>query len=129
MAASDDEMFGHFYIFRFLYENPGVSFLTIASIIGISSLIQSVATALKRGLRSIPGPFLARFSKLHRAWNISKGNAPGFYRELHEKYGPIVRTGPTTVDISDPAAVAIIYGISSKFLKVGYMSFSRCRVS
>ena len=118
MAALGDQTFGYVHALRFFYENPGFGFLTLALLIGISSLIQSILTALKPGLRSIPGPFLARFSKLHRAWNISKGRAPDFYRELHEKYGPIVRTGPTTVDISDPAAVMIIYGINSKFLKV-----------
>ena len=118
MAASDEDMSGHLRIFHFLYENPGLTLLAIAAVIGIFSLVRSVATALKPGLRSIPGPVIARFSKLHRAWHISKGKAPVFYTELHEKYGPIVRTGPTTVDISDPAAVAIIYGINSKFLKV-----------
>lgn len=81
-------------------------------------LIKSIITALRPGLRSIPGPFIARFSCLYRPWKVSKGDAPDFYQRLHEKYGPIVRTGPNTVDISDPKALSIIYGIISKFLKV-----------
>jgi hypothetical protein len=128
MATSSDDMSDHLHILHHLYANPGFSLLAIASIIGIASIVKSVATALKPGLRSIPGPVIARFSKLHRAWNISKGNAPVFYTKLHEKYGPIVRTGPTTVDISDPAAVAIIYGINSKFLKVDCLTISPHRV-
>lgn len=113
----------HNHVFQFLYDNPGLSILAVSCIIGVSSVLQSIAVALKPGIRSIPGPFLARFSKLHRMWHISKGNAPVFYRELHEKYGPIVRTGPATVDISDPAAITIIYGISSKFLKVSELAW------
>lgn len=85
---------------------------------GLLILISYVATALKPGLRSIPGPGLARFTYLYRPLKISKGDAPNFYRNLHEKYGPLVRTGPNSVDISDPAVLPIIYGINSKFLKV-----------
>ncbi|CAG8050184.1 unnamed protein product [Penicillium olsonii] len=80
-------------------------------------VIKSTSTAFKPGLRSIPGPFIARFSCLYRPWKIAKGDAPDFYRRLHQQYGPIVRTGPNTVDISDPKAIPIIYGINSKFLK------------
>ncbi|KAH7267929.1 cytochrome P450 [Fusarium solani] len=45
------------------------------------------------------------------------GNAHEEYKLLHDKYGPIVRTAPNVVDISDPTSIATIYGISSKFLK------------
>lgn len=87
--------------------------------IGIFIFVSYVTTALKPGLRSIPGPILARFTYLYRPFRIAKGDAPNFYMSLHEKYGPIVRTSPNTVDISDPAALPAIYGISSKFVKVG----------
>ena len=39
-------------------------------------------------------------------------------RALHEKYGPIVRTGPTTISISDPSYIPRIYGIGQGFHKV-----------
>lgn len=80
--------------------------------------IKCIFAAFKPGLRSLPGPNIAKFSPFYRAWKISKGDAPVFYRNLHEKYGPIVRTGPNTVDISDPSTLPVIYGIGSKFLKV-----------
>lgn len=97
-----------------LFEFKGLIGLTF----GLLILISYVATALKPGLRSIPGPALARFTYLYRPFKIAKGDAPGFYRNLHEKYGPLVRTGPNSVDISDPTVLPIIYGINSKFLKV-----------
>lgn len=87
-------------------------------VVALAILISSLASAFKPGLRSIPGPLFARFSPFYRLVKLSKGDAPVFYRRLHETYGPIVRTGPNTIDISDPKAVPIIYGINSKFLKV-----------
>lgn len=87
-------------------------------ILALIFVIRLLVTPLKPGLRSIPEPFLARFSPFYRLLKISKGNAPVFYWQLHETYGPIVRTGPNTVDITDPKAVPIIYGINSKFFKV-----------
>lgn len=82
-------------------------------------VFRSCLTAFAPNLRCIPGPAIARFTRFYRPWKISQGDAPVFYRKLHAKYGPIVRTGPNSVDISDPKAVTVIYGINSKFLKVG----------
>lgn len=84
----------------------------------VGYIVSLIVAAFKPGLKSIPGPTIARFSSFYRPWNIAKGDAGNFYLRLHEKYGEIVRTGPNTVDISDPKALPIIYGISSKFLKV-----------
>lgn len=30
---------------------------------------------------------------------------------LHEQYGPLVRTGPNEVSVADPAAIKKIYGM------------------
>ena len=93
----------------------------LPAIIGASILLlilRPIVAAFKPSLRGLPGPSLARFTPFYRAWKMSKGDAPIYYRSLHKQYGPIVRTGPNTVDISDPKALPIIYGISSKFLKV-----------
>lgn len=87
-------------------------------VLALAILVSSIVTAFKPCLRSIPGPHLARFSPFYRLVKLFKGDAPVYYRKLHETYGPIVRTGPNTVDVSDPKAVPIIYGINSKFLKV-----------
>jgi hypothetical protein len=87
-------------------------------VLALAILVPSIVAVFKPGLRSIPGPLLARFSPFYRLVKLSKGDAPVYYRKLHNKYGPIVRTGPNTVDISDSKAVPIIYGINSKFFKV-----------
>lgn len=69
-------------------------------------------------LRRIPGPWFAKFSPLWRVRLVWNGSAHHRYRELHKKYGSIVRIAPKVVTISDPAAIAQIYGISSNYLKV-----------
>lgn len=102
----------------FFYSLYGPLFCII--LIVLWYIVSSIATAFKPGLRSIPGPVVARFSSFYRPWKIANGDAPEFYLKLHERYGKIVRTGPKTVDISDPRALPIIYGISSKFLKVDF---------
>lgn len=61
-------------------------------------------------LRHIPGPFLASFSDL---WLANKYWTGTQYRtliqELHAKYGPVVRWGPTRVSFASPASIQEIY--------------------
>jgi hypothetical protein len=71
-------------------------------------------------LSKIPGPFWARYTGFWRLFFVWDGKSPDKYYHLHQKYGPIVRTAPKCVDISDPAAIPIIYGISSKFYKTQF---------
>ncbi|GKZ25809.1 hypothetical protein AbraIFM66951_000790 [Aspergillus brasiliensis] len=103
-----------------LSSNPSYCYAVLAILAIAYSFVQTLRIAFKPGLSSIPGPVFAKFSSLYRPWKLASGDAPGFYRELHQRYGKIVRTGPKTVDISDPTAVATIYGISSKFLKSAF---------
>lgn len=74
-------------------------------------------TFLTSPLRSVPGPFWTRLTKL---WYFNRVRNAHFEREnirLHQKYGPIVRIGPDHYSISDPAAVKTVYGTGSKFVK------------
>jgi len=81
-------------------------------------IIRTLQVAYRKGIRSVPGPWQARFSIFYRLSMVMKGKAVQEYREVHEKYGSIVRVGPKHVSINDPMAVQQIYGISSKFRKV-----------
>ncbi|ETN37470.1 uncharacterized protein HMPREF1541_07092 [Cyphellophora europaea CBS 101466] len=73
-------------------------------------------------LRSIPGPFSTRSSGLYRLSMVYRGNAPNNYRELHKRYGKIVRTGPNHVSISDPSAIPTVYGLGTAYLKTPFYS-------
>ncbi|KAH6984446.1 cytochrome P450 [Ilyonectria sp. MPI-CAGE-AT-0026] len=83
-------------------------------------IVSLITTALQRGLREIPGPWIAKFNPFWRVEFVWKGNAHINYRKLHDKHGPIVRTAPNVVDISDPAVIPSIYAIGSKFVKSAF---------
>ena len=74
--------------------------------------------ALRPGLQSVPGPFIARFSGLYRLYMSCSGRGPYHYRRLHEKYGRLVRVGWNHVSVSDPSMIPVIYGAGSKYVKV-----------
>lgn len=76
----------------------------------------------RAGLSDVPGPWIAQYTD---AWNLyatykvfHSDNKASFHRHLQAKYGNVVRTGPKTVSIFDPAAVPVIYGVRSKLDKV-----------
>lgn len=93
-------------------------YLVIATFVLI--LFSYLHSAFWTPLRKVPGPFLARFSRLYRLNLVRKGNAPENYRSLHQEYGPIVRTGPNHVSISEVAMIPTIYGIGSQFTKTQF---------
>lgn len=49
---------------------------------------------------------------------VWKGKVGEDIRDLHAKYGPVVRTGPNTIDIADAKATDLILGIKHDFPKV-----------
>jgi hypothetical protein len=82
------------------------------------TLFHLIRLTFRAGLRNIPGPWLARSTGLYRLSLVYKGDSPRQYQLIHEKYGPIVRTGPNHVSISDPAMIPVVYGIGKNFQKV-----------
>ncbi|KAI5867005.1 cytochrome P450 [Durotheca rogersii] len=89
-------------------------------ICGAILLVNLVLTRNRKGLREIPGPFLASFSnlwKLRAVWNKN------MHREnvrVHEDYGPIVRIGPNHVSVADPQSMKLIYGVQNVFRKSAF---------
>lgn len=80
----------------------------------------TLKVAFISSLKNIPGPFIARFTRLFMLFRAAEGHADKLYPELHHKYGSIVRVGPNKVDISDPDMIPVIYNIggNAKFYKV-----------
>lgn len=68
--------------------------------------------------RSIPGPFLARFTCLWYFIQIYKGDFERRNIALHEKYGPIVRVAPDEYSVDDVESARTIYGLGKGFVKV-----------
>lgn len=97
-------------------------------------LVHRLCRAIVSPHRSIPGPFLARFTRLWKLRHYYAGNYERVITELHAIYGmcshfetrfmariglgPIVRVSPWEYSFDDPAALKVIYGHGSQFVKV-----------
>ncbi|KAF8510476.1 cytochrome P450 [Hysterangium stoloniferum] len=63
-------------------------------------------------LESFPGPLLNKISSLPAAYMVYTGKRHLRIKQLHDKYGAIVRTGPNSVSINAFSAIAPIYSSS-----------------
>jgi hypothetical protein len=90
-------------------------------ILGSCALVlKFVLDSRRAGLSHIPGPFLARYTDAWRLYQAVKGYGKPEYlsNRLRKTHGEVVRIGPTTVAVFDPAAVSTIYGTGSRLNKV-----------
>ena len=97
-------------------------FLYLSTLLVAVCLVWLLVSSKKAGLSHIPGPFLARYIdawSLFWAWRISRrGGKVDYYRRLQAQYGDVVRIGPCSVVVLNPAAVPAIYGVRAKLDKV-----------
>ncbi|KAI0836314.1 cytochrome P450 [Hypoxylon sp. FL0890] len=61
-------------------------------------------------LRNFPGPLVARSTSLWQARRILAGDHPQVVKQLHEKYGPVVRIAPNELSFIESQAWKDIYG-------------------
>lgn len=79
-------------------------------ILAILFIIDSLRSRKYARLDGIPGPWLARKTKLFMVQQQRGQRRPWSDIALHEKYGPIVRIGPNEIMVSSPSAFRNIYG-------------------
>ncbi|EXJ60076.1 cytochrome P450 oxidoreductase [Cladophialophora yegresii CBS 114405] len=91
----------------------------ILLVVGLFAL-SLVYNKLRPGLRGIPGPPVAAYTKLWRLYDVWRGHAHMTAIDIHKEYGPVVRIGPSHVSISDPSVIPVIYGIKENFTKTGF---------
>lgn len=97
---------------------PKYLFPTLFGVLLISRLLWRTLSSYLR-LREYPGPFIASltdFWLLNTFWR----NQPwrNTSKELHNKYGPIVRYGPNRLMFSSPSSIPVILSTSDVFEKV-----------
>ncbi|KAH6670072.1 cytochrome P450 [Halenospora varia] len=80
-------------------------------------VLKSVVQAVLDPLRAVPGPFLARFTRLWYFYEIYKGSFEQTNIELHKKYGAVVRIAPGEYSIDDVEGGKTIYGHGKNFVK------------
>ena len=73
---------------------------------------------LRSDLSNIPGPWLAKYTRLWRLYDVYQGDSHHTSIRLHRQHGSLVRIGPNHVSVADPNAIPIIYGLKTKFTKV-----------
>nr|GAT50699.1 predicted protein [Mycena chlorophos] len=75
-------------------------------------------------LAHLPGPTLAKVSKLWGLKLALSGNTARVTKELHEKYGDVVRNGPNSVSVNNGDAVRAVLGTGGLQKGVFYEPFS-----
>ncbi|ESK87713.1 cytochrome p450 [Moniliophthora roreri MCA 2997] len=63
-------------------------------------------------LARVPGPTIHKITKLWGVWWCWKGQQHILNKQLHDKYGPVVRTGPNEISTIDVSAVHSVLGAS-----------------
>ena len=86
-----------------------------------------IVSAVMDPLRGIPGPFLARFTRLWYFFEVYKGSFEISNVNLHKTYGPIVRIAPNEYSVDDIQAAKLIYKTGNGFVKVVFTHFNACR--
>ncbi|PVI00852.1 cytochrome P450 [Periconia macrospinosa] len=99
------------------------SSLAVSFTLGIVAI--SIYARFFDPLRDIPGPFLARWSRLWLIYHSRKGDMHTTMINLHQKHGKLVRTGPNEVSTADPESINPIYGARTRFRKSPWYSVSQ----
>jgi hypothetical protein len=101
-----------------MLQNIDFSVASVSLLSGAAFVIYLLVQFVLDPLRDIPGPFLARFTRLWYFIEIYMGSFELTEIELHKKYGPIVRIAPHEYSIDDVEAAKTIYGLGNNFPKV-----------
>ncbi|KAJ5116813.1 pisatin demethylase [Penicillium angulare] len=75
---------------------------------------------LRSDLRQIPGPFLAKFTDLHRLLLVRTESVQEHHLDLHKRHGHFVRLGPNMVSVSDPSAISTLYSTRTRYPKSNF---------
>ncbi|KDR74026.1 hypothetical protein GALMADRAFT_269528 [Galerina marginata CBS 339.88] len=57
-----------------------------------------------------PGPILCKLTKLWTTYVAYQGKLHKYHKQLHEKYGPIVRVGPNELSVADKDYISLVLG-------------------
>ncbi|KAK3358480.1 cytochrome P450 ClCP1 [Lasiosphaeria ovina] len=82
----------------------------VLALIGATTLFNIVYNIFFHPLRSFPGPFWHRASRLPFAWDAIRGNNARHMYDMHQKYGRVVRVGPNHLSFTDAQSWKDIYG-------------------
>lgn len=90
---------------------------TLVAVVTINAIWFLYQRRFSSPLHSIPGPFLARFTRSWYLWRVSKGHFEEENVALHRKFGSIVRIAPGWYSVNSAEALKKIYAPGSRFIK------------
>ncbi|KAI1458694.1 cytochrome P450 [Annulohypoxylon moriforme] len=108
---------GSFHQTDDLKESPIIVALLLG---GLTLLSWLVTSEFSSPLKKYPGPFLARWTNWWRFALVRTGSYHLHVKRLHDRYGPILRIGPNTLDIDIPELVKILYGSDTSWRKTEF---------
>ncbi|KIV93151.1 hypothetical protein PV10_04389 [Exophiala mesophila] len=108
------------YFLSPILTNPTLSFFFFPVILLTVRFLYRISAF--HPLSHIPGPLLARTTSLWLTYHAWIGDEASTVHSLHARYGPIVRTGPYSIDILDGDALATIYTEKGGFTKADFYS-------
>jgi cytochrome P450 len=89
-------------------------FIPVAVLSAILTIAYSIYTVVYRlcfhPLAKFPGPRLNGITPIPSIISLLKGRLPLDEKKWHDKYGPVVRVGPTVLSFNSPQAWEDIYG-------------------
>ncbi|KAK8050182.1 hypothetical protein PG994_011912 [Apiospora phragmitis] len=107
--------------FPAIFERYGKSSeLAIVFVPTLILLIWYFAAYQQSHLRQYPGPFLAGWTNGWRVYLAMSGKVSPTMKELHEKYGPVVRTGPNLLDLNIPSLIRTVYNTNGLWRKTDF---------
>ncbi|KAK1751472.1 cytochrome P450 [Echria macrotheca] len=106
----------HFTHYNFIASLIATACFSTSYLTGLYTSI-SIYRLFFHRLRAFPGPFSARLSNFYHAYIIRRSDNHLVIQKLHQKYGPIVRTGPSNLSVIDPAAIRIVLSNESRCIK------------
>ncbi|KAG7445092.1 cytochrome P450 monooxygenase pc-bph [Guyanagaster necrorhizus] len=93
----------------------------VATVVVLAVLVHLVPYVIdSHGLRSYPGPFIAKFSDAWLGYVTYQGHRSEVIHNLHKKHGPFVRIAPNHVSIAVSDAQPMVYGHGSGTLKSSF---------
>jgi hypothetical protein len=79
-----------------------------------------IYTLIFHPLAKIPGPFLARISRMWVIYRLYVGDMERVQRSFHAKHGSLVRIAPNEIACADPEAIKIVYPVHSPLSKTDF---------
>jgi cytochrome P450 len=85
-------------------------FSSLAALVVVHSTLTVLYNLFWSPLRTVPGPWWYAATPFPRLWLYFSGREPWAVKDMHERYGPVVRLAPYEVSFIDEKAWPDIYG-------------------